>query len=240
MTEQLSAFEPAPARARPGRYRLLALALASVLASPSVAATITISDTPFAGTNAATSSIHDNFASFSTCSQDGAITTSVGSFSPGGRAGGGGSVCGRNNSEQVRSGENYGRDGHAYLDSNDVSRLKWTLPSDTRKVQFVLQDVNDRPGTKGFKLTAGSATETIHRQANGALNYVTVLFDPDEVKEIGMHMWRKTTKGFDGFGLTGVKITHGPAPVPLPASAFLLAGGLGALALVRRRRSAAQ
>lgn len=235
MTEQLSAIESACALARPGRCRLLALALASVLAGPSLAATITISDA-----SVTTTGTHDNFASFSTCSQNGALATSVGTFTPGGRAGGGGSVCGRNTSEQVRSGENYGRDGRAYLDSNDVSRLKWTLPSDTTKVQFVLQDVNDRPGTKAFKLTAGSASETIHRQANGALNYVTVLFGADEAKEIGMHMWRNTTKSFDGFGLTAVKVSRSPEPVPLPASALLLAGGLGSFALVRRRRQAAR
>lgn len=243
MTEQLCATEevrphgsPPAARTfrRPGG--LLALALASLLAGPSLAATITISNTPFTpviGTP-------DNFADFSACHQRGALSTDVGTFSAGGRAGGGGAVCGRHDSGQVRNGENYGRDGEAYLDSNDVSKLKWTLPKTTRAVQFVLQDVNDRPGTKGFALSAGSVTKTIGRQANGALNYVTVLFDANDDRSIGMHMQRGTLPGFDGFGLTAVTVT--PAPVPLPASALLLAGGIGTLIVaggLRRRRGLA-
>lgn len=235
MTEQLSAIEDARPRAsrtssRPSRLLALAL-LAAALAGPGRAATITISSdipaAPVAGT-------HDNFADFSTCRESGSLSTSVGSFASGGRIGNGGSVCGRHDSAQVRRGENFGRDGRAYLDSNDISRLRWTLPDDTKAVSFVLQDVNDRPGTKAFRLTAGSASATIHRQANGALNYVTVLFGEGDDRKIGMHMWRKARHSFDGFGLTAVTVT--PSAVPLPASALLLVGGLGTLALAAGRR----
>ena len=183
------------------------------------------------------------------------LSTSVGDFSSILPVGAGGSnrapddaAIIRSNANENNNGQpNFGRydaddnrrAGSNFIDSNDnrgirldtstsgISHFNW--------ISFVLTDLDDVGGVNfaiaasGDALTGPSATNLVKR-GNGDVFLATLYFDV-LVKDVIVDMTIDTN---DGFGADSFAISA----VPLPAGAWLILSGLGALAVARRRKSA--
>lgn len=174
-------------------------------------------------------------------------TTSVGRFEGFGSRGTGGAAVSDGRSAEVRGDEmccgRYNTDmfGDNWLDSNDMTGLRWTVEGlgmfDT--VAFLLTDVAD-VGAR-FSMSLGGETFADlaglgGRLANGNLMLVMIELS-DAVESLTVEMFNNRTN--DGFGIDGATVASGLAPIPLPPAAALLFAGLAALVGVRRRRAAA-
>lgn len=81
----------------------------------------------------------------------------------------------------------------------------------------------------GTLLNYGSNTV----MAAGAFDYIKLV-------DITLSYFAGDTTSFDGFDVDAVSVTMGDvAPVPLPASGLLLMAGIGGMAYMRRRKTAA-
>lgn len=217
------------------RFHTLSLLLGALLGAaalaPAQAATITAgSDRPGGGVGV-------DLSGYTPCGVRGDISAGVGTFSGSGPAGSGAAACGDTTTVQVKdeaSPNPYGRfnpQGGSWLESNDLKNVQWNLDVDTpvRRVTFALTDARDQRRSH-FEIAAGGDTWTIdERQENGALQWITILFD-EPVDEARI---RFSTRHNDGFGISDVKVS----PVPVPPALLLMASGLALLAAVHRPRA---
>ena len=134
--------------------------------------------------------------------------------------------------------------GFNYLDSNDNSGIFWSIPGSAAlrpidRISFLATDIDD-VGAATFNVSAGGdvlatkfslASELLGKRPNGELLLFTLLFD-SVVSNLTIAM--NIDKG-DGFSIDDVTVGQ----VPLPAAAWMLLAGLGGLAALGRRRSAA-
>jgi hypothetical protein len=179
-----------------------------------------------------------------TCSS-GTIVTEVGTFTGfGGVHTGGDSQVKPKDKIVVKSGtkNTYGRynvtpGGANWLDSNDREGIRWTLATTPgltfSRIAFLLTDLDD-VGRIVFSITVDGGA-AVPRPAsepggNGRVHLVTMEF-AKPVSSFDITMVNGTG---DGFGFDGARI----AAVPVPAAGLLLAGALGAVGLVARRRKA--
>lgn len=176
--------------------------------------------------------------------------TNVGNFTASGTTGSGQSVINGGTAAEVRNDNNmfWGRYntnpsnllGGNYLDSNDNRYLNWTISGigkfDT--VSFFVIDAADvggkfsikAGGTSFYKLAGANG-----KLANGNIQLVTITLD-EAVTSLDLRLGHDRSN--DGFAVDGV--TVGLAPIPLPAAAWLLVGGIGVLGAASRRRRAAK
>lgn len=134
----------------------------------------------------------------------------------------------------------YGRTdprGGAWIDSQDLAEVTWTVSLQRPVTQLVLaltdafdQGESERWGASRFALTVGEATWSItERQANSTLHWLVVQFDTPTTSA----QLRFSTRLNDGWGLSAASV-EALAPVPLPVTGLLLIAGLGGLGLWRR------
>jgi hypothetical protein len=127
-------------------------------------------------------------------------------------------------------------DGKWSLNSNDTLGFVWTavLPDGGLFDGLVvaLRDAVDA-GAR-LDVTAGGVTRSFSNFRNGNVTIFQILFEED-VSEATVSFIN--TRPNDGFNIDGAAIVD-IAPVPLPAPVLMLLGGLGAFAIVRRRKTA--
>jgi hypothetical protein len=132
-----------------------------------------------------------------------------------------------------------------YLDSNDTGGIEWRIPGDPAaftqrfdRLSFMTSDIDD-VGAVTFRLTLGSSTVLYNlaqalggaRRPNGELLLFTIAFDT----LIDGSSFRMTIDSGDGFAFDTAKISA----TPLPAAAWMLIAGVGALFGLGRLRKAA-
>jgi len=137
--------------------------------------------------------------------------------------------------------------GSNYLDSNDNNGILWTVPGSASlgafdRISFLATDIDD-VGNVQFSLTAGGdVLDTIFNPpapsatvknalGDGELLLFTLLFG-EQVSDLTVEMIGGVG---DGFALDDVTVSA----VPLPAAAWMLLAGVGALAGIGRARRAA-
>lgn len=181
----------------------------------------------------------------------GGLASAVGQFGTiGSRTGTGGSVIGTGTGFSVRNegatGSGFGRSnttpgGEFYLDSNDTqgvrliantgdgtmfNRLVFTLTDAADQGAVLEITANDRLG----KISSFLSTD-LAEQANGTAQMILISFS-ERVERATIRLFNGDLPDVnDGFGMDDIAI----ASVPLPAGGLLLLGGLGALALRRRK-----
>ncbi|WP_424985914.1 PEP-CTERM sorting domain-containing protein [Microbulbifer sp. S227A] len=172
-------------------------------------------------------------------------STSVGDFTttPGGRCG---NSCDTPDDQSlIRSTSSYGRynttlGGSNWLDSNDNSAINLAAAGGSMfdSISFFLTDVDD-VGRVAFEIeVAGEMFDVAedilnsNRQGDGDLFLVSIGLD-SLVNSVGISLFIESG---DGFGIDDVRLGSSMSPVPVPASLPLLAGGLGLLGWIARRR----
>jgi hypothetical protein len=175
-----------------------ALALA-LLASPAAAATITASDTALTAGRA--------------------IALDVADFTSFGPAGRGGSVVNDGRSVAMldaTTSRPYGRSaatpGGSWIDSQDLSHVRWAVDFDGERVTsmtFRVSDAHDQPASF-FRMAVGDGRwETEGRQANAAFKWFTVAFDRAVTRATLVFRTTERASG-DGYGLSDARY----CPVP--------------------------
>lgn len=126
-----------------------------------------------------------------------------------------------------------------WLDSNDISKVTWTLDtidSDYNAFGFYLMDGADQGATLEVTFADGSSDvlSTLDNESNGGLFYMAGI----SMKAIlGATVTFENVAGNnagDGFGID--RVTVGKAEVPAPATLGLLGAGLVGLGMAARRR----
>ncbi len=130
--------------------------------------------------------------------------------------------------------------GSNYLDSNDNSGIHLGMPGSAslpgfRKLSFLATDIDD-VGAPTFNIdVSGDATGAFTladvlpgSRSSGELLLFTMLFD-HVVQDVAIKL---NIDSRDGFAIDDVTVS----PVPLPAAAWMLIAGVGALAGVARSR----
>ncbi|MEL7026833.1 MAG: VPLPA-CTERM sorting domain-containing protein [Pseudomonadota bacterium] len=239
-------------------------ALATFVALPATAATIDITDFSKAAYDGKLGemsvAIVEDFETFSEGNvADGWSASSVGSFSTTGGVGSGGTVmasvangnfAGNDGSElALRDGNVYGRKSTTqaltgdkaddmFLDSNDTYGIEWVVDigSMFNRLMFTLMDATDVGAI--MEISVGSETYSLSGLGDGDTKIVDITFDTAvSTATIFMHNTNGNgaSKRNDGFSIDDIAVSA----VPLPAGAWFLLGGLGALATLRRRKRAA-
>jgi len=247
------------------RWKLLAAAAAcAVLPGAGQAASVTITDFTTAGYNAELGTLGmtvvEDFESYgvgnviSGPSPDPGFDTNVGTFTTLGGTGSGGTVTDPEpdldgTKLAIREGTVYGRSSTTddltgneafdqFLDSNDTWGMAWAVDIGRMfdKIIFTLTDATDVGATITVSAD-GTTPEVFSGQTNA--NQKLVVVDFGFAVSDAMIMLSNTKNGQpvinDGFSVDDIAVSV----VPLPASALLLLGGLGGLAALRRRRTAA-
>lgn len=187
----------------------------------------------------------------------GPLSTAVGTFSEIGGIGSGGTVQQLGLTEStnlaLRDGNVYGRQntwpigGDWFLDSNDTWGFTWTITEDDvdgmfDSVMFSLTDGSDVGAYLRITLDDGTTWEQRDagegRLGDGNIALVVIGFD-NAVSSATITVGNFTSNGGDdyrrndGVGIDGAAVNV----VPLPASVAFLLAGMGALGLVRGRKS---
>ncbi|MGS4947082.1 VPLPA-CTERM sorting domain-containing protein [Meridianimarinicoccus sp. RP-17] len=193
----------------------------------------------------------EDFESFAMGEVFGGLATAVGVFDTLGATGSGGTVKGTagntGNGVFLRDRNVYGRSnttagGDSYLDSNDTYGLSWTIAGLGMfdRLFFTVSDIADSGASFTILADGQQVGSTISRQRNGAVDMVMLSFGT-AVDTLTLHL--RHSKLNDGFSIddAGIGLSRGaaqtPSSVPLPPAVALLAGGIAALALFRRRRA---
>lgn len=245
--------------------RLFPAILAPVLAAaPAHAATITLSDFSKSAYEAAvgamTTSVSEDFESFSEGNVNNGWASSVGTFWSLGGIGSGGTVndsvasgnfAGNDGTKlALRDGNVYGRESTTaeltgntadafFLDSNDTWGIGWQASIGGRlfdRIVLTLTDATD-VGAR-MTISAGGtdyqffgfgdgASKIVEIALGSAVSTATILFENLDINGRPVRN--------DGFSLDDIALSA----VPLPAGAWFLLAGLGALAAMRRRKGSA-
>ncbi len=243
--------------------RGLAFAAALTMGSAAVAASLNI--TSFAPSDVSgaltysqslqksgEASVHEDFESFNAWGTAGGTQnplTNVGAFTSIGGKGQGSSVVGNAKHLQVRGDApmawnrvNTTDGGNNWLDSNDTYGMNWEvggLPA-FNALSFILTDVADQGGKFSIKIGDTLFSEVLGgsgRLVDGGIYVVSILL-PEAVNSLTVLLQNSTLK--DGFGIDHIRVAlEQPSPVPLPPAVLLIVAGMGAIAVVRRRRTAA-
>lgn len=245
--------------------RTLLLASAVTLGVATSAGATTIQVTTFdlddfeAAQNALVNTVIEDFETLSPTGAElnenngsGGFLTSVGTFSSDGQDGAGGTVdipllpsLTDNNddsllalrSRPIFSRDNTTRDGDWFLDSNDNEKMVWSVDTGSmfNRILFTLTDATDQGATLSiFADGGGSETMQLVGKDNGNAQAVQVSFDN---MISGATIMLSNVSGNinrDGFGFDDA--TVGVGVVPLPAAAWMLLAGVGALGVAARRR----
>jgi hypothetical protein len=157
----------------------------------------------------------------------------------------------------IVAGSPIGRDGRlntvpvgngSYLDSFDATLVTWhlALPSDATGLGFWLTDLDDAGGNTTMTLFSdfyaggqetfdlfvpGTSTDLIAGNGNGKDIFVALTLGTADLTKIVI----ESNNNSDGWGIDGVSAV---APVPLPAAAWMLIAGIGALFGLGRRKAA--
>ncbi|MDJ1008845.1 MAG: VPLPA-CTERM sorting domain-containing protein [Paracoccaceae bacterium] len=246
------------------RHFLYAAAIAALSATGAAAATISVTDFSAGAYQAAVGpsdkNVVEDFESFSEGNvASGWSDSAVGTFSALGGTGSGGTVSGSTSSGNfagndgsqlaIRDGSVYGRssttaalsgDGgdDKFLDSNDTSGIAYEASLGGGMFDRIVLTLTDATDSGGLlNITVNGVTETISGLGDGAVQIVEIAFD-SAVSTASILFENVDGNGNavlnDGFSIDDVTLSA----VPLPASAWLLIGGFGALAAMRRRKRA--
>lgn len=242
---------------------LSAFAVAAVLFAPIAASATTINVSIFdasayGGLLSSGTFVGEDFEALGIANGAGEVgptlSTAVGTFSSVGGTGTGGTVTGQagNTGTQLalRTGDVFGRtnqvptNGRWYLDSNDTFGMVWNVAVGAAfdTVAFALSDASDQGGY--LRIVADGVTREVRTGAalaNSNDRLVVISFDT-AVTAATVSLVNYTAFGGgtmranDGFSVDGMQVRL--SPVPLPAAGLLLIAGLGALGVMRSRRTA--
>jgi hypothetical protein len=189
----------------------------------------------------------ENFETGFSIGRSSAYKTNVGEFEAGGTTIGGqglGISDGRDGRFNTTSG------GILYLDSFDATHITWTLdlPSNATGLGFFMTDLDDSGGNTEMTLFSDfyadgeetfdlfnpstGSTDLFSGNGNGKDIYVAIEFHGATVTKLAF----KPNNSSDGVGFDDISAV---APVPLPAAAWMLIAGIGALFGLGRRKAAA-
>lgn len=174
--------------------------------------------------------------------------TGVGTFSRnGGDSGSGGTVtqAGWNTGQGValRSGNVFGRvdttssllggEGNWFFDSNDLTNIKWEVNTGSMfdKLIFSLTDAADQGATFSICLDTAPSCDTYQLSGQSPSSKRLVEIDFGAAVSGGTILFDNGPRN-DGFGIDDIAVSV----LPLPTSALLLLGGLGALGATRARK----
>lgn len=128
-----------------------------------------------------------------------------------------------------------------WIDSQDIDELKWTVtsPAAFNTLTFALTDAHDQPNSFfTMSIWDGAGWTEIwsidDRLPNANLFWLMVELN-DAVNMVEFLFSTKVGAGYDGFGVSTLRVSH----VPLPPAALLLMTGTMLLGAVRRRREPA-
>lgn len=124
------------------------------------------------------------------------------------------------------------------VDSQDVAHMVWDfeLPQPTKSLRIRLEDVADMRWTQGFRVESGGALWQVAGGGypNGNVRFIELASDTAFSQGRIDFRMDGAQPGFlhsgDGFSVAGASI----APVPLPAAALMLLGGIAVLVGIRR------
>lgn len=230
---------------------LAAVFSATAAAASAVTIDITAFDaSDFAALQSNITGVTEDFEGFNTSAGDdsfeaaGALSTAVGTFEMSGASGfGGGASIGLGDNVAVRDmdglpfGDNYGREnttpgGSMFLDSNDRQNMTFSVDTGLmfNTVLFTLMDASDTGSV--MTVSVGGSTESVDLSSLSNANTLTVLVTFGANVSAADILLTNTIER-DGFSIDDVTV----GVVPVPAAGFLLLGGLGGLAALKRRKS---
>ncbi|MEL7105627.1 MAG: VPLPA-CTERM sorting domain-containing protein [Pseudomonadota bacterium] len=243
------------------------LALAAVLAMASVsaqAATISVTDFSKSAYDAAvgtmSQAVVEDFESFGEGNvADGWSASAVGAFSSAGGVGSGGTVnddVSRGNFAgndgallAIRDGNVYGRssttsaltgdaEDNMFLDSNDTFGISWVASLGGQAFNRILLTMTDAAEFGAImRITVGDSVYEATSLGNANPQLVDIRFETSVTVAniLFEHQKNGSASRNDGFSLDDITLSA----VPLPAGAWLLLSGFGALSVMRRRRGRA-
>lgn len=127
------------------------------------------------------------------------------------------------------------------LGRNEFLKLAFSPSITLKKLQFTYADKHDEfsfytMGASGWQYVGdGNACQSGISCGNNA----TAHWFTFAGTYTGSYFLLGATGAFDAWKLKGVKVDYEPEVIPLPAAGWLLLGGLGGLAAIKRRRKAA-
>jgi hypothetical protein len=229
----------------------LAAVLSAALSGPAFAVSVqvtTFSPSAYAAElgNLEIVRAQETFEGVATGEKSGPLSTAVGFFETLGGVGSGGTVSGTPGNTGtglfVRDTPTFGRKnttpgGSVFLDSNDTFGMRWTVGGVGLfdSLLFSLSDVGDSGGNLSIAAD-GVVMRTILKGRSGSLTDLVLISFGDFVDTATITL--EKDKLNDGFAIDDVVVGASVAPVPLPPAGLALLAGLGALAVVRRRRAA--
>ena len=136
--------------------------------------------------------------------------------------------------------------GQFWIDSQDIDLLKWTVASPVAftSMTFAMTDAHDQPRSH-FAMSyneAGTWTplwDIPSQLPNANLFWLRVDFDQQVRLAEFLFSTKEGPDGYDGYGISQLRLSQVPAPIPAPPAAVLLLSGTVLIASLRRRRKAA-
>lgn len=180
------------------------------------------------------------------------VALSVDDFDRIGNCGGGGSVVNDGCSTIVKNDplapHAFGRFdplGQSWIDSQDIDLLKWTVtaPVAFTSMTFAMTDAHDQLRSHfAMSFNQGGTWTPLWdiptQLSNGNLFWLKVDFG-EQVTMAEFMFSTKVGDGFDGYGISNLRVTEVPAPIPVPPAALLLASGTVLIGGLRRRKKTA-